>query len=510
MPPLRLRASFQKAVDGLPVGPSAGACGRAAFLQQEVIIRDMAEDPLCAGFRDLALASGLRACWSQPIMSSQGTVLGTLAVYRNEIWEPCAADRKPIELLLNTTALILDRHQEALERRRVEQALRQVADELKEANRLKTEFLATLAHELRNPLAPILSGLEVMKRTGDSADTISRIREMMERQAIHMTHLVDDLLDLARISSGKLEIRREKVVLQRVISTAIEASSPLLESKQHAFHFRMPEESLYLDIDPTRIAQVISNLLNNAAKYTPDGGTIELAVEQDIAGIAVSVSDNGAGLSQDNMDNVFKMFAQVDLNTGSSQGGLGIGLTLVRQLVEMHGGQVMAFSAGLGKGSTFSVRLPLGTERPAQPSGSAGSTNSDLALSVGLRVLVVDDNIDAAEMLSVLLNISGYSVKSAHGGREAVQLATEFRPHVVFLDLGLPDMDGCEVARIIRARPQLSGVILVALTGWGSEADRERTEAAGFDHHLTKPATFDDISTLLAELSPQANAVQMS
>lgn len=500
-------SEFSRAVDGVEIGPLAGACGAAAFLKREVVVRDIETDPRWHCFKELALSHQLRSCWSQPIVSARGEVLGTLAVYRDEVWEPSAEERQSMELLLNTAALILDRHKEAQERHKAEQNLRQVAQELEEANRRKTEFLATLAHELRNPLAPILSGLEVMSLINEVPASIGQVREMMERQTTHMSHLVDDLLDVARITSGKLEIRRERVALQSVVSIAIEASLPLIQAKQHELVVHAPESPLVLDADPTRIAQVVSNLLNNAAKYTPDGGRIELCVDEDENRARVSVTDNGIGLSSDALSAVFEMFAQSSQSTKSSHGGLGIGLTLVRRLVELHGGQVSATSGGINKGSKFVVELPIlvGVSKKPSSTKKLGDDHAQHAQK-GLRILIVDDNVDAAEMLSALLEMSGYAAHVAHDGYRALELADELQPDIVFLDLGLPGMDGYDVAREFRARPHLKEVRLVALTGWGSEEDRARSKAAGFDHHLTKPTTFDEIRAVLAAFTGRARA----
>jgi PAS domain S-box-containing protein len=491
-----LPQAYIDAVDGVEIGPNVGSCGTAAFSGAEVVARDVTTDPRWADYRDLARAHGLRACWSQPILSPQGAVLGTLAAYRDQPWEPNEEERASFSLLLSTAALILDRHREAQERAAAEQGLRDLAAELTEADRHKTEFLATLAHELRNPLAPIRNGLEVIQLAGGNAAAIGRVREMMARQVAHMSHLIDDLLDIARITSDKLELRKQRVDLRTVVATAVDASLPLIEAANHDLHVDIPDQTVQLDADPTRIAQVVSNLLNNAAKYTPAGGSITLAARLDGTRAVIEVRDTGIGIAPEALPHVFDMFSQLKQADGRTQGGLGIGLTLVRRLVEMHGGTVSGHSPGQGAGSTFTVELPVAAPAPSvreAPASAAAPTGPE-----GLRILVVDDNIDAADMLASLFQMGGHQVRKVHTGRDAVEAAEAFAPDVAFLDIGLPDMDGYAVARELRARPGTTPV-LAALTGWGAETDRARSRDAGFDHHLTKPAGLDQIEAILAE-----------
>ncbi|TWI52420.1 PAS domain S-box-containing protein [Pseudomonas duriflava] len=497
-----LPATYSSAIDGLSVGPAVGSCGTAAYRGEPVMVTDIAQDPLWKDFKTLALTHGLRSCWSQPILSPQGRVLGTLAVYRDHPWEPTAADRESMGLLLNTVALVLDRHQQLMERQQAEADLRALTEELTEANRRKTEFLATLAHELRNPLAPILSGLEVMKLASDDRATLGRVREMMERQAAHMTHLIDDLLDVARITKGKLLLRKERVTLQSIISTAIDTSLPLIEAGAHNLSVQVPEEPLLLDADPTRLAQVISNLLNNAAKYTPKGGCITLGVEQADDAVDITVIDNGIGLTAEALGTVFDMFAQVDQGSAQAQDGLGIGLTLVQRLVELHGGTVMATSPGLGGGSKFRVHIPTIDQKSTEVLPLRIHQPHIDEQRGGLRILVVDDNIDAAEVLSTLLEMSGHTLHMVHDGYQALEAVESFRPDVMFLDIGLPDLNGFEVAKALRLKPKLKDMAIIALTGWGAEQDRVQSKEVGFDYHLTKPANFQEIERLLSSLSP--------
>ncbi|MET0268151.1 MAG: ATP-binding protein [Duganella sp.] len=401
-----------------------------------------------------------------------------------------------------------------------EYALRSQAGELSQANQAQREFLVTLAHELRNPLAPIRSGLEMMRAQHLAHDEIERIRAMMERQVSHLVHLVDDLLDLARIARGKEVLACGVAELATVVRSAVELSAPLIESRQHRLHLSVQDSPPPLWLDAQRIAQVIGNLLNNAAKYTPEGGRIELRAAVSDGELTVSVSDNGVGIPAGALGSVFDMFTQVPGSEAQSQGGLGIGLNLVRRLTELHGGQVSAHSAGAGQGSTFTLHLPVQLPRqyasattataataataPATMAPATTAAPSAAEAPAGLRVLVVDDNVDAAETLSALFEIKGHEVATVHDGPEALTRAESFLPHVVFLDIGLPGMSGYDVARALRARPALNNTTLVALTGWGTADDRLRSGEAGFDHHLTKPVSFDQILQMMAELTARA------
>ncbi len=373
-------------------------------------------------------------------------------------------------------------------------------DALRESDARKTEFLATLAHELRNPLAPIRTGIQVLKLAPDRA-AAERSLGMMERQLGHMVRLIDDLLDLSRITRGKLELRKEWLDLATVLSGAVEASQPAISAGRHEFAVHLPEGPIRLYGDATRLAQVFSNLLTNAAKYTPDGGRIELAARTDGASVAVTVRDNGIGIQPDVIPTVFEMFVQVGQNSERAPGGLGIGLAIVRRLVEMHGGVVEAQSEGLGRGSTFCVRLPVAASE--NPFATAGANGSAVQATVpkSFRVLVVDDNVDGAESLAMLLDMRGHATKMAHDGPDAVAAVRDFRPELVFLDIGLPGFDGNEVARRIRAGQAGCQPVLVALTGWGTEEDRRKTREAGFDHHLTKPVGPAELEAALGRVT---------
>ncbi|MBK5298207.1 MAG: CHASE3 domain-containing protein [Vicinamibacteria bacterium] len=365
----------------------------------------------------------------------------------------------------------------------------------------KDEFLATLAHELRNPLAPISNSLQVL-RTTDDASLQADSRAIIERQVAQLVHLVDDLLDVSRVSRGKLELRRHRVRLADVLRAAMETSRPAVDAQQHTLHLRQPSDDVWLDADLTRLAQVFANLLNNSAKYMGPGGTITVDANASADEVVVSVRDTGIGIAPEMLPYVFDMFVQADRSLERAQGGLGIGLTLVRRLVELHHGLVTVRSEGPGKGSEFVVRLPrlAAGEDEATTAPAAGSTG----LLPARRILVVDDNKDAVDSLSLLLTIVGQTVASAHDGIEALSQVERFGPEVVVLDIGLPGLNGYEVARRIRSMEGGRRVVLVALTGWGQDEDRRRTVEAGFDHHLVKPVDFDALKALLAGL-PRGN-----
>jgi len=381
-------------------------------------------------------------------------------------------------------------------RKRTEEDLRTLAAELSESNRRKGEFLATLAHELRNPLAPIRTGLAVLGLGGDKPEAVARIRAMMERQVSHMVHLVDDLLDVARISSGKVDLKIARVDVKAVVASAVETSQPLIDAARHQLSVELSPVPLWLDADLTRLAQVVGNLLTNAAKYTLPGGHIHLRVSRDERYVLIAVTDSGMGIPRAELPTVFDMFTQVSTHAPQAQGGLGIGLSLVRHLVELHGGSVAVQSEGEGHGSTFEVRLPLADtgERRKHP---RPVHVPDPKAHAGLTVLIADDNEDAAEALSEFLRIAGHQVTTVHNGHDAVRTALALRPDAILLDIGMPGLNGYEVARALRAAPGMQDTVLVALTGWGTDDDRSRASAAGFDHHLTKPTSAADIVKVL-------------
>jgi signal transduction histidine kinase/DNA-binding response OmpR family regulator len=375
--------------------------------------------------------------------------------------------------------------------------------EVQLADRQKNEFLSMLAHELRNPLAPIRNAIEVMKLRGELPHELGWARDVIDRQNRQLSRLVDDLLDVSRITRGKIELRTQPLEMAAVVAQAVEASRPFIESKRHDLSVTVSPDPLHLVGDPARLAQVLTNLLINAAKYTEEGGRITLSAHRDGLDVVVAIRDTGIGIPPDMLKSVFDLFIQVEQAIDRSQGGLGVGLTLVRRLVEMHGGSVSATSAGLGQGSEFVVRIPALESAPAAPAPATRTSRNGARPVKALRVLVVDDNADTADTLSALLELEGHLVRRAHDGPTALAAADTFRPDAVVLDLGLPGMDGFEVARRLRNRPGGPGPVLVAVSGYGQDEDRNRSRQAGFDHHLVKPT---EIGTLRSVLSPSPAA----
>lgn len=405
------------------------------------------------------------------------------------------------------TDLTAQKHQEQLAR--AHQALRASEEALIESDRRKTEFLAMLAHELRNPLAPISNALHIVRMNPHDVPAVIAASEMAERQVGQLVRLVDDLLDVSRISRGKIELRMSRVELRAIIEQVVQAVRVQCEAMDLAITASLPKDPVYVLADPVRMSQVVGNLLSNACKFTPRGGRIDLIVttEEHPAQLIVTVRDSGIGIAREELAHIFELFTQVDSSLERSQGGLGIGLTLVRTLVQMHGGTVEAASEGLGKGSTFTVRLPLYEEQPIMrpPSMRHGSGRS----ARPLRILVVDDNRDSAESLAMLLMLGGHDVLTAHDGIAAVDAAQTFQPRVILMDIGMPRVNGYEAARTIREAPWGRDVILIALTGWGQEEDKRRTAEAGFDAHLTKPMDPQEFEAVLASLDA-TNGVQVT
>lgn len=413
--------------------------------------------------------------------------------------------QKPIEtdILRSKAEVFFELYRQRQQIAEQRDALEAQATALREADRRKDEFLATLAHELRNPLAPLRHGLDVLRRnpTGAAAESI---REMMDRQMVHLVRLIDDLLDVSRVSQGKIGLRKERITIDTIIQSAIEASRPLIDASQHRLTVRAPDEPLWLEADPTRMAQVVANLLNNAAKYTPTGGEIEIAVRAADGAVIVDVSDNGIGIPETLQSDVFQLFAQVDGHLEHAQGGLGIGLALVRQLVVLHGGTVEVTSAGTGQGSRFTVRIPLAAV-PAVVSEPetvlavvpARPQPQDERDRRSLKVLIVDDNVIVADALGWMLEDIGHQCESIHDGREALDAARRFRPDAILLDIGLPGMDGYEVCRALRRDDAFKTTTIIAQTGWGQDKDKAKALEAGFSHHLTKPVLMEELEQLL-------------
>lgn len=384
-------------------------------------------------------------------------------------------------------------------RKRAEENLRQVAADLSEANRRKTEFLATLAHELRNPLAPMRTGLDLMRMSGRSAQPGGKVLDMMDRQLRQMVHLIDDLMDVSRINSGKIVLKKECVDLKDIVAGAVETVLPAIEAAHHRMTVDLPAGAMMVDADPTRLSQILGNLLTNAVKYTPNGGAVTLSARQDADGVHIAVADTGVGIPDTEQARVFEMFSQVSRSMGRAQGGLGIGLSLVKSLVEMHGGSVGVSSEGAGRGTVFTVTLPLSGDCGAEDVAADGIAHERRDAGWRpLRVVIADDNVDAASLLAALLQEDGHEALTVHDGAHALRTILERKPDLAILDIGMPGLNGYEVAEKVRAAPDTQAVVLVALTGWGGQHDRDRSQAAGFDAHLTKPAGMEDIRRLVA------------
>ena len=375
--------------------------------------------------------------------------------------------------------------------------LKERGEALNAVDQRKDEFLATLAHELRNPLAPLRNGLQLLKPLKGDADLMHRTWRMMDTQLGQMVRLIDDLIDVSRITNNRIALNNERVSLDRVIRHAIETSTPIIESQQHQLSIDLPAHSVTLDGDVVRLTQVFANLLNNAAKYTPRGGVIQIKAEETDDSVIVRIIDNGIGIPREMLARVFDMFMQIDNSLERTQGGLGIGLSLVKRLVQMHGGTVEADSKGMGEGSEFVVRLPAARKPAANGVPRAGRIDA-AAESSRRRILVVDDNEDSATSLALILGMKGHETRTANDGMQAIEVADVFRPQVVLLDIGMPRLNGYETARLMRQKEWGRQALLVALTGWGQETDRIRSSDAGFDAHLTKPVEVAAIQRLLA------------
>jgi signal transduction histidine kinase/ActR/RegA family two-component response regulator len=423
---------------------------------------------------------GLRAYACNPLIAG-GQLLGTLSFASRS---RDTFDREELEFLETISHYVTL----AYERLRL-------IGQLREQDQRKDEFLATLAHELRNPLAPIRNGLELIRLSAGNPATRERATTIMQRQIEQMVRLVDDLLDVSRISHNRLELRKEQVELESIVRSAVETSRPVLDTARNDLKVVLPSEPVLLDADPVRLAQVFSNLLNNAAKYSAPGGSISLVATRTGDEVTIKVSDSGIGIEPGSLAKVFGMFVQLDASEQQIQTGLGVGLTLVQRLIEMHGGSVEARSEGAGKGSEFIVRLPA-LAQTAKQSLAKETAVMDHS-QARRRILVVDDNLDSAESMAMMLKLSGHDVATAHDGVEAVKLAGEFQPDEALLDLGMPKLDGYEAARSIRQQPWGQRMLLVALTGWGQAEDKRRSREAGFDAHLVKPVDFDALEKLV-------------
>ncbi|MRX08980.1 response regulator [Pseudoduganella sp. FT25W] len=466
----------------------ATTCGHALLKSQRVVVPDFESWGDISGSDDLIAfrAAGVRAAQSTPLLTRSGRLVGMITTHWTRSHEPQERDLRLIDIVARQAADLIERNSAA-------EALQHHARKLVEADRYKDEFLATLAHELRNPLAPIRNGLAVLKI--GKPEQAQRVLPMMERQLHHMVHLIDDLLDVSRISRGMVNLKRARVQLSAVIDSAVETSRPLISAANHRFTITLPGTAVWLNADMTRVAQIISNLLNNAAKYTPPGGDIELVAEVIGDEVVVRVIDSGIGIPAAMLPRIFELFTQVDGSAERSKGGLGVGLALAKRLAEMHDGSVEVESAGGKPGAVFTLRLPImaSTTNVAEDDGSDGAP----AKARALRILIVDDNEDAAETLSLLLQELGHVTSVVTEAPKAMAAALAFLPEIAVLDLGMPHLNGFDLARLLRAEPALRDTYLIALSGWGMEEDRARSRDAGMDHHLTKPVTLRDVEDAL-------------
>jgi PAS domain S-box-containing protein len=484
-------------------------CGQASRDARRSVVGDVEAEPRLAVTVPVFRAAGVRAVQSTPLRHWDGTPIGMVSTYWSVPHMPAGQELHRLDLYLRTATdfIVRCRADEALrreieERQLTETRLQERAGELetataklRENDRRKNEFLATLGHELRNPLAPLTTGLELLRRLGLPEDA-ENVRGMMERQVGAMARLVDDLLDVNRITTGRLRLQRERLPLSMVLQRAIETVRPLVEEREHRLSVSI-EEDVPLDADPTRLCQVFVALLNNAAKYTDSGGAIAVETRRHGPAVVVTVRDSGRGIAASEIPNLFQMFARTSRAVESGEPGLGVGLSLARSLVEMHGGTIDGRSDGPGRGCEFRVRLPVA---PPEALAAAPASEKRRLLAAGLRVLVVDDNRDAAASLALLLETMGNDVRTAHDGEQAAVVASEFQPDVALLDIGMPKLDGYEAARRIRRESNGRPVRLIALTGYGQEGDRRKSQEAGFDRHLVKPLRPQALLDLLAEI----------
>ncbi len=480
-------AGFLATFEHMAADDRRAACGRALATGKAFVIEDVFADEAYAPFHDLARSEGYRAVVSVPLVAPDGSRLGAVSTHFPSPHRPSDAELRRLQMYCRQAS-------DFIQRIRLEHTLREREAALQDADRRKDEFLALLAHELRNPLAPIRYALSALRSASTPPEQKERSYDIVDRQVTHMGRLLDDLLDVSRIALGTLALKKEPISLTSAIENAVEAAQPFIDAKRHELTIGLPGDPVTLEADPVRLAQVFSNLLINATKYTTRGGHIEISVTNGDGQVTIAVRDNGMGISADMMPRLFTLFSQAQPALGRVEEGLGIGLTMVRALVALHGGTIEARSDGIARGSEFIVRLPVGR---VGDSIEVPAPDKIITPARSIRVLVVDDNRDAADSCTTLLELSGHRVKTAYNGTRALQVGESFRPEVVLLDIGLPDINGYEVARRIRASAWGANLPLVAVTGWGKDEDRERALAAGFNHHLTKPVAPDAVESIV-------------
>jgi signal transduction histidine kinase/ActR/RegA family two-component response regulator len=479
------------------LNPALLAEGKAA---RTVVVNDTACDERTAADGEIFASVGTRAFLAAPLLRD-GKLASSLLLAAPE-------PRQWSERAVALVNAVAERTWLAAERLRLDHALRQSEAALREADRRKDEFLATLAHELRNPLSLARNVVSLLQSPGASESELQWGRNIIDKQLNYLTRLTDDLFDISRITRDKLDLRKEEVELAEIINGAVEASRSLMEQRGHEFTLDMPAEPVYLFADHIRLTQAVTNLLNNAAKYTPNSGRIQLTVKTEHAQVLISVKDSGIGIAADDLTRVFDLFFQVDRSFARAEGGLGLGLTLVNRLVALQGGTVEVHSRGLNHGSEFVVRLPVISSPAPALRQCAVNDNVTATSTEQRRVLVVDDFPESAQLLARLLRKDGNNVRVALDGLEAVEAAAQFKPDIVLLDIAMPKLNGYEAANKIRQQPWGKKAILIALTGWGQQQDRRRTKEAGFDMHLTKPVNYRAIAKLLNDLSGDARLAQ--
>jgi signal transduction histidine kinase/integral membrane sensor domain MASE1 len=464
----------------VPIEEGTSVCARAAHMGGRLIVKDVEQDPEFAEHREIARSAGFRAVQSTPLFSAKGMLLGMLSTHFREPQLPSELNFRMLDLYALQAASLI-------ERMRVEEAL-QLADAR------KNNFLAVLAHELRNPLAPIKNSVDILKLSADTAIR-AQAENIIERQIKHMIHLIDDLMDVSRITRDKIELRKQPTKLQDIINCAVETSDSLIKKHGHELAVHLPEDPVWLDADFDRVSQIFSNLLNNAAKYTPNGGRIEVNVKKKETSVVISVRDNGIGIPENMLQRIFDMFSQVDSSLDRSQGGLGIGLTLAKRLIEMHGGNITVSSPGINGGSEFLVTLPIrAAPRNAVQDAVQKASVSD---KNNRKVLVVDDSEVSAQTMQQMLKLLGHQVYIAHDGFSAIETARKHQPEIVILDVGLPGMDGYETCKRMKGEPSLKHTLFVAHTGWGQSEHRKLSQEAGFDFHLVKPIHLDELRNIM-------------